>query len=65
MMFTNPDNVVQSIAHMGLLFANHDRGLEVNVDNDEKLVITRLEEQMLHVTEEYVCKERKSTTLMR
>jgi hypothetical protein len=40
---------------MGLLFANHDWGFEVDVDNDEKLVITRLEEQMLHVAKEDIC----------
>ena len=40
---------------MGLLLANHDRGLEMNVKDDEQFVVTRLEEEMLDVAEQNIC----------
>ena len=37
--------------HMCLLFADHNRSLEMNVSDDEQLLVTRLEEQMFDVSE--------------
>jgi len=41
--------------HQCLLLPNHDWCSEVQVDDDQQLVIARLEEEMLDVTEEDVC----------
>ena len=40
---------------MCFFLPDHDRGLKVNVDNYEELMITWLEEEMLDVTEQDVC----------
>ena len=37
-----------------LTLTNHNRGLEMDVDEDNQFVSTRLEEEMLHVAEEHV-----------
>jgi hypothetical protein len=39
---------------LGLLLANHDGRLEVDVDNDNELVVARLEEEVLDVAEQEV-----------
>ena len=39
---------------MGLLLADHDRGLEVDVDDHKQLMIARLEEQVLDVAEQNI-----------
>ncbi len=39
---------------LGLLFANHDGVLEVDVQKDEKLSITGLEEQMLNIRKQNI-----------
>ena len=39
---------------MGFLLANHDRGFEMNVDDDEQFMIAWLEEQMFDVAEKDV-----------
>lgn len=40
---------------LGLLLADHDRMLEVHVQDRDELLVTRLEEQVLDVAEEDVC----------
>jgi hypothetical protein len=43
-------------SHLGLLLAvEQDRGAQVDVQNDEHLAVTGLEEQMLHIAEQQVC----------
>ena len=37
--------------HMYLLFSDHNRSLEMNVNDHEQLLVTRLEEQMFDVSE--------------
>ena len=41
--------------YMRFLLAQHDRGLQMDVNNDQQLVVTRLEKQVLDVTEEDIC----------
>ena len=40
---------------MGLLLSDHNGCLEVDVDDDQELVITRLEEEMLDIAKQDVC----------
>jgi hypothetical protein len=43
------------VTHSGLLLpAQHNWSLEVNVDNDRHLSITRLEEEMLDIAEQEI-----------
>ena len=42
------------VSHVSLFFANHDWRFEMYVKDHKKLVITRLEEQVLDVTEQYI-----------
>ena len=44
-------NKVVTPTHMCLLFSDHNGGLEMNVNDDEQLLVTRLEEQMFDVSE--------------
>lgn len=37
---------------MSLLLADHDRSPEVNVDDDQQLMVARLEEEMFDVAEQ-------------
>ena len=41
-------------SYISLFFANHDWRFQMYVKNHEKLVFTRLEEQVLDITEQYV-----------
>ena len=41
--------------YMSLLLANHDRSLQVNVHNDKKFMVARLEEQVLDIAEQDIC----------
>lgn len=40
---------------MRLFLANHDGRFQMDMDDDQKLLVTWLEEEMLDVAEEYVC----------
>lgn len=40
--------------YVSLFFANHNWRFQMYVKDHEKLVITRLEEQVLDVTEQYI-----------
>jgi hypothetical protein len=41
-------------AYVGLFLANHDWRFQMYVKDYEKLVITRLEEQVFDITEQYI-----------
>lgn len=49
------ENTQRRDTDMSFLLADHDRSLEVDVDNNKQLVVARLEEQVLDVTEENIC----------
>jgi hypothetical protein len=51
-----------AITHVSLLLADDDGRLEMNVDDDQKLVVTRLEEEVLDVVEQDVCKLKFNTS---
>jgi hypothetical protein len=41
--------------YVRLLLSYHDRSLEIDMNNDKQFMVTRLEEEMFDVTEEYIC----------
>jgi hypothetical protein len=40
--------------YVGLFLANHDWRFQMDVKDHKKLVVTRLEEQVLDITEQYI-----------
>ena len=40
---------------MSFLLANHYRGLQVDVNNDQQFVVARLEEEVFDIAKENVC----------
>ena len=49
------NKVVPLVTHIRHFLSNHDGCLEVYVDDDEELVTTGLEEEVLDVREQDVC----------
>ena len=49
------DGKASCSTHMRFFLANHDRCLEVNMNNHQQLVVARLEEQMSDIAEQDVC----------
>jgi hypothetical protein len=47
---------------MCFLLADKDRRLEMNVNDNKQLVVTRLEEEMFDVAEQDICNRVESTT---
>ena len=41
--------------HMSLLLSNHDRCLQMYVDDHQQFLVTWLEEEMFDITKKYIC----------
>lgn len=48
-------NHTRNRPHMCFLLADENGRLEVNVDDNQQLVVTRLEEQMFDIAEQDIC----------
>lgn len=48
------DNATEIVTHLSFLLTNHNGSFEMNMDNNQQLVIARLEKYMPNVAEQHI-----------